>query len=87
MTPTSFPERNITLYGEGCEPLPAFSDGTHIVSCWIPSDDEMKYLKKCIENGEKPQILLSVHAQEHPPVFIGFGEESVFDFAEEGGNG
>ena len=36
MTPVEFPEQNTTFAKDQPEylPLPAFTDGTHVVSCW-----------------------------------------------------
>lgn len=42
-----------------------------LTSCWEPNEEELEYIKKCINNNEKPKIYLSILGITQPPVWVG----------------
>ena len=79
MNAVMFDKANTIYKAPGCFDLPAHKEEHSITSCWQPSDKEMEYIKKCIENDTKPNIYLSLLSQVQVPVWLGcdyFEEES-----------
>ena len=69
MKPIKFKESNITLTGQGeINPLPAFRDGRHIISCWKMS---LKEKLSALLFGRVWLIVKSSKTQ--PPVTINCG--------------
>ena len=42
-----------------------------MVDDWEPNEEELEYIKKCINNNEKPKIYLSILGITQPPVWVG----------------
>lgn len=64
MVPIEFSQSNVKFTAPGCLPLPAFTDGKYIVSCWQLTDEEQRAIA---DNGK---IWLAVMVPVQPPVAI-----------------
>lgn len=75
-----------TVEGYGDLPVQRSIDSKYkclsLVSCWEPTDEEMEYIKRCIDNSERPKIFLDILSNEHPPVWVGC---NIFEKGEEDG--
>ena len=79
MNAIPFKQVNVIYKAEGCGDLPTYKSECEIVSCWEPDDEEMEYIKKCINNNEKPKFYLDILGQNQPPVYVGC---NLFEEAE-----
>lgn len=77
MNAINFKQANAIFTADGCDDLPvdrginSYYNLPSLTSCWEPTDEEIKYIKQCIENNEKPKIYLDILGTAQPPVWIG----------------
>lgn len=77
MDVVQFKQANAIFTADGCNDLPVCR-GTNplygypsLTSCWTPTDEELEYIKQCIDNNIKPKIYLEILGTTQPPVWIG----------------
>lgn len=77
MQAINFEQANTIFKADNCFDLPVdrgfnSKTGFHsLTSCWEPNEEELEYIKQCIENNEKPKIYLSILGLTQPPVWVG----------------
>ena len=77
MQAINFEQANTIFKADNCFDLPVdrgfnSKTGFHsLTSCWEPDEEELEYIKQCIENNEKPKIYLSILGVTQPPVWVG----------------
>ena len=77
MQAINFEQANTLYKADNCFDLP-IDRGVNeefrcksLTSCWEPNEEELEYIKKCINNNEKPKIYLSILGITQPPVWVG----------------
>ena len=77
MQAINFEQANTVFKADNCFDLPvdrSFNSKTgfhSLTSCWEPNEEELEYIKQCIENNEKPKIYLSILGLTQPPIWVG----------------
>lgn len=77
MQAVNFEQANTIFKAEGCLDLPvdvstdSYYECQTLTSCWEPDEEEIEYIKQCIENNEKPKIYLNILSTVQPPVWVG----------------
>lgn len=77
MNAINFEQANTVYTAEGCNDLPVdrridpYYGTPGLVSCWEPTDEELEYIKQCIQDNKKPKIYLDILGTSQPPVWVG----------------
>lgn len=77
MNAIDFKQANVTYVADGCNNLKVFRtidtnyNCPSLISCWEPTDEELEYIKQCINNNKKPKIYLDILSHSQPPVWVG----------------